>query len=98
MNSIIQEGNSVCYLCGLPPNGDALDKHHCIGGSRRKLSEKYGLTVYLHHNKCHVNGKNSVHRNAELSNGLKKIAQKKAMDYYGWSKKDFIRIFGKNYI
>lgn len=64
----------------------------------RSKSERYGLTVYIHHNKCHIFGDRSVHKNAEVDRQLKAFAQKKAMKYYGWSIEDFRREFYKNYI
>lgn len=66
-----------------------------FGGANRKLSEKYGLKVYLHHHKCHLHG---VHKNAELNKMLKAKVQELAMNYYGWSVDDFRKIFGKSYI
>ena len=77
---------------------EPLDCHHIYGASNRKNSEKYGLKVYLHHRKCHIFGKNSVHQNNELNNKLKAIAQRKAMEYYGWDVDTFRSIFGKNYL
>lgn len=77
---------------------EPLDEHHCYGGANRKNSEKYGLKVYIHHNKCHIFGENSVHRNAKVDRTLKAIVQKRAMRHYGWSVEDFREIFGKNYI
>ena len=66
-----------------------------FGGANRKLSEKYGLKVYLHHSTCHLYG---VHQNAELNREIKANVQKIAMEHYGWSVDEFRRIFGKNYI
>ena len=77
---------------------EPLDCHHVFGGANRKNSEKYGLKVYLHHRKCHIFGKNSVHQNNELNNKLKAIAQRKAMEYYDWDVDTFRSIFGKNYL
>ena len=79
-------------------NLEPLDCHHVYGASNRNNSEKYGLTVYIHHSKCHIFGENSVHRNARIDKALKAHAQKKAMRHYGWSIEDFRAIFGKNYI
>ena len=79
-------------------NFEPLDEHHVFGGSNRKLSEKYGLKVYLHHSKCHIFGKGSVHQNAEVGNMVKKVAQQRAMQHYGWSEDDFRQIFGKSYL
>lgn len=99
INSIIQNSTGRCYLCGEPPEfGDPLDAHHVFGGALRKKSEKYRLTVLLHHNKCHIFGPQAVHRDAERNRALKAEAQKIAMKQYGWSVEDFRREFYKNYI
>lgn len=98
MESIIQKDKTRCFICKQNPCGDPLDKHHIFGGALRSKSEKYGLTVYIHHNKCHIFGEKAVHRNAEISNRLKAIAQKKAMDQYGWTKDEFRKEFYKNYL
>lgn len=97
-DSIIQTDKTHCFLCGMNTNLEPLDEHHVYSGSNRKLSEKYGLKVYLHHNKCHIFGKDSVHQNAEIGKKVKAVVQERAMKYYGWSTDDFIRIFGKNYL
>lgn len=39
-----------------------------------------------------------MHQNAGTALALKKMAQMEAMERYGWSKEDFIREFGKNYL
>lgn len=88
----------VCFLCKRNSNSEQLDRHHIFGGSRRKLSEKYGLVVYLCHERCHIYGKYSVHQNAEIMDYLHKYGQRKAMLEQGWSKEDFMKIFGANYL
>ena len=98
MESILHFSKRRCYLCGGYANIDPLDKHHIFGGANRKNSEKYGLTVYLHHNSCHIFGKDSVHQNAFISNELKAVAQERAMKHYGWTVEDFRAIFGKSYL
>lgn len=98
MDSILQTDKTVCFLCGRNANLDPLDCHHIYGAANRKKSEKYGLKVYLHHNQCHIFGKNSVHRNNEINRALKAKAQQKAMEYYGWTVDEFRNIFGKNYL
>lgn len=101
MKSIIQPEKDCCFLCGRNENAEyfGLDEHHVFGGNaNRKISEKYGLKVYLCHDRCHETGKYSVHKNAEVANALKAKVQKKAMEHYGWSIEDFIRIIGKNYV
>lgn len=97
-DSIIQRDKTHCYICEMNECGDHLDKHHIFGGALRDKSEQYGLFVYIHHNKCHIFGKNSVHMNRAIQSKLEQIAQKKAMAYYSWTAEDFSRIFYKNYL
>ena len=87
-----------CFLCGRNGAQDPLDKHHIIGGAYRKKSEKYGLVVYLCHNKCHIFGGMSVHKNATTMRQLRRYGQLKAMREQGWTEADFIREFGKSYL
>ena len=93
-NSIIQT-EKRCYICG---SERWLECHHVYGGNpNRKLSERYGLKVWLchwHHNEPPT----GVHFNAELRQRLQAKVQKKAMKYYGWDTDQFRSIFGKNYI
>jgi hypothetical protein len=96
--SILQKDKTKCFLCKGNDHFEPLDCHHCLPGANRKLSEKYGLKVYLHHNTCHIFGENSVHGNAKVMKKLQAYAQKVAMAHYGWSVEDFIKIFGKNYL
>lgn len=98
MNSIIQKDKTKCFLCKQNACGDPLDKHHVFFGAMRSKSEKYGLTVYLHHNKCHIFGENAVHRNAEVNRKLQAFAQKKAMEKYNWTEENFRKEFYKNYL
>lgn len=84
-----------CFLCG---RTTGLDRHHIFGGPYRKKSEKYGLTVDLCHDSCHIFGPNSAHQNREIMLKIKRYGQKKAMEENGWSTEDFIREFGKNYL
>lgn len=95
MESIIQKDKTKCFICGKNGGYWGLDKHHIFMGALRNKSEKYGLTVYLCHIECHLEG---VHKNAKIDRKLKQIAQRKAMKYYGWTVEEFIKIFGKNYL
>lgn len=99
--SIMQDKESgQCYLCRLLHNDYGIkrirEEHHVMGGvANRKLSEKYGLKVYLdlaHHR----HGPEAVHKNAEVANLLKKEAQKVFTRTY--PDLDFREIFGKNYL
>jgi hypothetical protein len=94
MKSILQR-QKRCLLCHTEQN---LHLHHVFEGTgRRKLSDKYGLTVWLcarHHNMSDE----GVHFNRKLDLTLKQASQKKAMKHYSCDAETFIRIFGKNYI
>lgn len=88
-----------CYLCILLHSNYSpkmVQEHHVIFGSaNRKLSEKYGLKVYL----ClehHEESKEAVHKNAEIALILKKEAQKCFEKNY--PNLSFMEIFGKNYL
>lgn len=98
MDSIIQKDKTKCFICKQNACGDFLAKHHVFGGALRSKSEQYGLTVYIHNNKCHIYGENAVHRNAKVNRQLQAFVQKKAMKHYGWTTEQFIEKFRKNYI
>ena len=73
------------------------ERHEVIfGRCRRKKSIELGLVVFLRPDDHR--GANGVHHNRLFDLALKRIAQRAAMDYYGWSTEDFIREFGKNYL
>ena len=91
--SIIQS-NKECLVCGTTYG---LHEHHVFGGSaNRKLSEKYGLKVWLcgrHHNLSDE----GIHFNKALDATLKKIAQERFEAVYG-ANTSFRAVFGKNYL
>lgn len=91
-------GGKCCWLCGRNGSSDPLDRHHIFGAANRKKSEKYGLVVYLCHNDCHIFGAEAAHQNADTAQRLREYGQRKAMEEQGWTKEDFIREFGRNYI
>ena len=94
MKSIIQS-EKECYITKTTSN---LQEHHVFNGTaNKKLSEKYGLKIWLHQD-WHNDTSYSIHGDQSLDDKIKAEIQQKAMDYYGWSVEDFIRIFGKNYI
>ncbi len=97
--SIIQTNRERCYLCGgYGTSIDPLDCHHVFFGALRKKSERYGLTVYIHHSKCHIFGKHAVHVDASRCRELQAEVQKIAMKHYGWTVDEFRQQFGKNYL
>ena len=101
MKSIMHDKKSgTCYLCMLL-NGDdsrkTTQEHHVIyGKGNRKLSERYGLKVYLciaHH--LHDGGPYAVHRNKAISDLLCVEAQKAFEKAY--PEESFRVVFGCNY-
>lgn len=98
MKSILQGKDGRCYLCMMLHNDHSakpVQEHHVIfGRANRKLSERYGLKVYLciYH---HTEGAEAVHRNAEISKRLKVIAQRTFRETF--PELDWLSIFGKNY-
>lgn len=87
-----------CWLCGRNGSVDPLDRHHIFGGSNRGKSEKYGLVVYLCHDRCHIFGAGAVHQNADVMNELHVYGQKKFMEEQQATAEKFREIFGKNYL
>lgn len=84
MKSIIQK-EKECFVCGSP----YVEEHHVFYGSaNRKLSERYGLKVYL----CadHHRGASGVHFNPRLDDRLKGIAEMRFQEEYPY---DFRRLF-----
>jgi hypothetical protein len=94
MDSIIQKHTDSCFICGAPRG---LEWHHVFGGAMRDKSEKYGLKVRLCHY-CHNEPPNGVHQNRRIRMQLQALAQKKAMEHYGWSEEDFRKEFYKSYV
>ena len=88
----------ACFLCGRNGTAEPLEKHHIFNGPYRKQSEHYGLTVYLCAHSCHNGGENSVHINQTVDRRLKQYGQLRVMQENDWDVKDFINMFGKNYL
>lgn len=94
MKSILNTERGQCFICGRYAMTEC---HHVFGGPNRKLSEKYGLKVYLCHD-CHNEPPRGVHHNRQTELWLKAEAQKIAMEKYGWTVEEFIQKFGRNYL
>lgn len=93
MAKSIMQTEKECFVCGTTLN---LHKHHVIyGTANRKLSEKYGLVVWL----CQEDhtGEDGVHFNKVLDTHLKKVAQERFEAEYGQNI-SFREVFGKNFI
>jgi len=99
MDSIIQDNEiKICFLCGRNGATDHLDCHHVFGGSLRDASEKYGLKVYLCHNRCHIFGEKAVHNNANMMRIVQDEVQRKAMEHYGWTLEEWREKFRRSYL
>lgn len=101
MKSIMHIKDGTCYLCmkfnnNSHPSATPLNEHHVVfGHANRRLSEKYGLKVYL----CidhHLYGSDAVHRNKAVNDYLCKEAQKCFEEKY--PNLSFLGVFGKNYL
>lgn len=93
MKSIIQK-NKECYVCSTTYN---LHSHHIyFGNPWRKLSERYGMKVYLcwqHHEGTYgVHGKNGHELDMKLKRKGQEIFEEKYPDL------NFKEIFGRNYL
>lgn len=91
--------DGTCYLC-MCLNGDYdrrqnLQEHHAVPGTaNRKLSEHWGLKVYL----ClqhHTEGRQAVHNNSLIDGMLRKRAQEAFEAEH--SHELWMREFGRNY-
>lgn len=94
MKSIIQNSKE-CFFTGSSRN---LDKHHIFfGNPDRKLSEKYGLWIWLEHER-HIAGSpyKTPHNNRDIDMELKKIGQLAFELHY--PETSFVSVFGKNYL
>lgn len=99
--SILQDKRrGECYLCnmllGIDTPAACREEHHVMHGTaNRKLSEHYGLKVYLcpYH---HRNGPQAAHRCRQTDILLKQAAQKAFEQKY--SPEKWMEVFGKNYL
>lgn len=89
--SIMQDDYGVCYRCGT--SSGKLDFHEIYGASNRQKSKRLGLWVTLCR-ACH----NDAHGYNSVMIALKQAGQVAAMQTYGWTKEDFIREIGRNYL
>jgi hypothetical protein len=91
-------------LCIMPPSHlysteryGNLHRHEVFFGINRQKSIEYGLVVFLTP-QMHNMSNRGVHFNRDFDLELKRIGQQAAMDYYGWTIEEFIKIFGKSYV
>ena len=100
MKSIMQnKKDGMCYLCIMLHSDyqvrNNLEEHHVFMGPSRSLSEKYGIKVYLCH-EHHTGSSEAVHVNYDVCRELQSRGQQAFMKRY--PDKDFMKIFGKNYM
>ena len=89
MESIIKTVPGVCLLCG---KTGPTEKHHLMSGTaNRRLAEEDGLFIYLCP-MCHQ----IVHMDPKVNRTTKAFAEKVWRDYYGKSKEEFIKRYGKS--
>lgn len=92
MKRSILQNEKVCYLCS---RTSGLERHHCLSGvANRRLSEKYGLWVWLCHD-CHT-GKEGAQYEKDLNRLLKQQAQKTFESIHGHQL--WMDTFRKNYL
>lgn len=107
MSKSIMQDTKECYLCrrdaeALGYHGmltsEGLDRHHVLfGTANRKLSEKYGVWVWLckkHHNEDH--GLYAVHYNRQIRESLCMDAERAFLSRHSFE--EYMDIFGKNYL
>ena len=94
-------GHPQCYYC---LNGHALVRHEVLYGQNRTKSKSLGLWILVCPD-CHrwIHGEKQCWPEMEgLDAGmrleLKLTAQRMAMIDYSWTKEEFARRFGKNYL
>ena len=91
MKSILQSDRS-CYFCGSMID---LEEHHIFAGTaNRKISEKYGLKVWLCHK--HHTGSHGAQYEKELNLLLKQEAQKAFEIHH--SRAEWMDLIRKNYL
>ena len=91
MKSILQN-EKECYVC---KTTKGLHLHHGFFGPNRKISDKYGLVVWLcgkHHNLSNE----GVHFNPELDRAIKQELQRKFEETH--TREQFMAIIGRNYL
>lgn len=95
MSKSIIQSEKRCFMTGRTDN---LDKHHIFFGTAdRKLSEKYGLWVWLCHDRhIHMSPHRTPHNDREVDLELKQVGQKAFEEEYPYL--DFMSIFYKNYL
>ena len=88
----ILQSEKECWFCGAQ---SGLEEHHIFAGmANRKISEKYGLKVWLCHD--HHTGDDGAQSNRELGDQLKQEAQKAFEQLHGHEM--WMQLIRKNYL
>ena len=92
MAKSIMQTEKQCYLCG---RETMLERHHVMSGTaNRKLSEQYGLWVWLCHD-CHT-GTDGAQYDRDKNFQLKAEAQMVFEEIHGHGK--WMLVFRRNYL
>lgn len=92
MAKSILQTEKECWFCGARVG---LEEHHIFAGvANRRISEKYGLTVWLCHK--HHTGAEGAQYEKELNRKLKADAQRAFEQQHGRS--EWMKLIGKNYL
>lgn len=92
MGKSILQREKRCFFCG---REFGLEEHHVLGGvANRKLSDQYGLTVWLCNE--HHTGKNGAQYDKGKNQSLKSLAQIAFEARH--SHEEWMQIFKKNYL
>jgi len=94
-DSILQGYLTYCFLCGRRDR--KLDRHEIFFGPYRQKSKEDGLWVMLCHYPCHL-GPDGAQYDRETRKDLSELAQRKAMDKYGWTLDEWRQRYGKNWL
>lgn len=93
--SIITKDLEHCIECGRTN----IEKHEVFfGTANRKLSIEDGLVIPLCKAQHHNGNLIGIHRDNELNEKWKKIAQQKWQEYYGRDEEAFRKRYGKSYL
>lgn len=74
-----------------------LVRHEVFHGPNRQKSVEYGLYVFLSP-EAHNMSNFAVHFNRPFEEYLQAVSQKRAMEHYGWTLDDWMKLIGRNYV
>lgn len=89
--SLLSKSPPRCFLCGCATG--KLDRHEIYGGACRQKSKRLGLWVPLCR-KCHE----KAHKDRDVNLRLKRLGQRLAEATYDWTRDEFRREFGRNWL